>query len=115
LCAYVVGVAHRLAGYQPRAAEHSVLYRVIDEHLETFLAAAQHADGHRLPRFVEQEFRDFLTCGVLAHGFARLRGGDCPSSAASSPPACSSRSLAGGAGWRKLARMSRPCEYARAV
>jgi len=25
-------VAHRLAGYQPRAAEHSVLYRVIDEH-----------------------------------------------------------------------------------
>jgi len=55
-----------------------VLYRVIDEHLETFLeAAAQHADGHRLPKFVEQEFRDFLTCGVLAHGFARLRCGDC--------------------------------------
>jgi len=77
-CAYVVGVAHRLAGYQPRAAEHSVLYRVIDEHLETFLdAAAQHADGHRLPKFVEQEFRDFLTCGVLAHGFARLRCDDC--------------------------------------
>ena len=55
-----------------------MLYRVIDEHLETFLdAAAQHADGHRLPKFVEQEFRDFLTCGVLAHGFARLRCGDC--------------------------------------
>ena len=31
----------------------------------------------RLPKFVEQEFRDFLTCGVLAHGFARLRCGDC--------------------------------------
>ena len=40
-------------------------------------AAAQHADGHRLPKFVEQEFRDFLTCGVLEHGFARLRCGDC--------------------------------------
>jgi hypothetical protein len=39
--------------------------------------AAQHADGHRLPKFVEQEFRDFLTCGVLAHGFARLRCSDC--------------------------------------
>jgi hypothetical protein len=71
-------VPHRLAGYQPRVAEHGVLYRVIDEHLETFLdAAAQHADGHRLPKFVEQEFRDFLTCGVLEHGFARLRCGDC--------------------------------------
>ncbi len=55
-----------------------MLYRVIDEHLETFLdAAAQHAGGHRLPKFVEQEFRDFLTCGVLAHGFARLPCGDC--------------------------------------
>jgi Transposase zinc-binding domain len=31
----------------------------------------------RLPAFVEQEFRDFLTCGVLAHGFARLRCTDC--------------------------------------
>jgi len=26
-----------------------------------------------LLRFVEQEFREFLTCGVLAHGFARVR------------------------------------------
>ena len=61
-----------------RTAEHSVLYRVIDEHLETFLdTAAHHADGHRLPKFVEQEFRDFLTCRVLEHGFTRLRCGDC--------------------------------------
>lgn len=49
-------------------------YRVIDEHLEAFLETARHhADGCSLPGFVEQEFRDFLTCGVLAHGFARLR------------------------------------------
>jgi hypothetical protein len=26
-----------------------------------------------LPEFVEQEFRAFPTCGVLAHGFARVR------------------------------------------
>ena len=66
------------ADYWPRDAEHTVLYRVIDEHLQTFLDTAQrHADGYRLPAFVEQEFRDFLTCGVLAHGFARLRCADC--------------------------------------
>jgi hypothetical protein len=46
--------------------------------METFLdAAAHHADGHRLPKFVEQELREFLRCGVLPHGFARLRCGDC--------------------------------------
>jgi hypothetical protein len=39
--------------------------------------AAHHVDGHRLPKFVEQEFQDFLRGGVLAHGFARLRCGDC--------------------------------------
>src|SRR5207244_13339166 len=34
-------------------------------------------DGSPWPGFVEQEFRDFLTGGVLAHGFARLRCADC--------------------------------------
>lgn len=64
--------------YRPRDAEHGVLYRVIDEHLDAFLETARrHADGVPLPAFVEQEFRDFLTCGVLAHGFARLRCTDC--------------------------------------
>jgi hypothetical protein len=55
-----------------------VLYRVISEHLEAFLETAKRqVDGAPLPEFVEQEFRDFLTCGVLAHGFARLRCTDC--------------------------------------
>jgi len=74
--AYVAAMA--LSDYRPRDAEHAVLYRVIDEHLEAFLGAAtRQADGRPLPDFVEQEFRDFLTCGVLAHGFARLRCTDC--------------------------------------
>src|SRR5262247_1296984 len=61
----------KASDYQPRDAEHTVLYRVIDEHLDAFLETARrHADGAPLPAFVEQEFRDFLTCGVLAHGFA---------------------------------------------
>ena len=37
-----------IADYQPRDAEHGVLYRVIDGHLDAFLgAAAQHADESR--------------------------------------------------------------------
>ena len=66
------------AGYQPRDAERGVLHRVVDAHLDAFLdAAAEGTGGTRLPVFIEQEFRDFLTCGVLAHGFARLRCGEC--------------------------------------
>ena len=66
------------AGSPPRDAERGVLYQVVNAHLDAFLdAAAHHAEGTRLPAFVEQEFRDFLTCGVLAHGFARLRCGEC--------------------------------------
>jgi len=66
------------SAYRPRDAEHAVLYRVIDQHLDTFVETARrHADGAALPDFVEQEFRDFLTCGVLAYGFARLRCTDC--------------------------------------
>jgi hypothetical protein len=60
--------------YQPRDAEHGVLHAVIRAHLDAFLrAAAQRGDGSGLPDFIEREFRQFLTCGVLAHGFARVR------------------------------------------
>jgi hypothetical protein len=66
------------AEYRPRDAEHAVLSRVVAEHLEACLETARrNTDGLSLPEFVEQEFRDFLTCGVLAHGFARLRCSDC--------------------------------------
>jgi hypothetical protein len=60
--------------YQPRHAEAGVLHGVIREHLDEFMrAAADRADGAGLPEFIAREFREFLTCGVLAHGFARVR------------------------------------------
>ena len=64
------------AGYHPRAAEHGALHRLVHDHLETFLAEARaRSDG--LPRFVEHELREFLTCGQLARGFARFRCDAC--------------------------------------
>jgi len=52
-----------------------VLHGVIRDHLDDFLrAAADRAEGAGLPEFIAREFREFLTCGVLAHdGFARVR------------------------------------------
>jgi hypothetical protein len=54
-----------------------VLHGIVREHLETFLARARGPDGDGYPRFVEQEFRKYIDCGVLGHGFARLRCPEC--------------------------------------
>ena len=62
--------------YERRKPEQTLLHQVVREQLETFLARAQCRDQNP-PRFVEQELRSFLRCGVLAHGFLRLHCDDC--------------------------------------
>src|SRR5690606_10231176 len=57
--------------YQQRRPEKTVLYRVIQQHLESFLEHAHESSGKRLPVYVENEFRRYLECGLRAHGFAR--------------------------------------------
>jgi len=64
------------ARYTPHRPEQTLLHRTIREQLEGFLARSAER-GHPVPRFVEQELRAFLRCGVLAHGFLRLRCDDC--------------------------------------
>jgi len=49
----------------PRNPETTVLYQVVAEQLETFLARQEERE-RPVPPFVEREFRDYLTCGVLA-------------------------------------------------
>jgi hypothetical protein len=64
--------------YKARCPAQGALYQIVNDHFETFRAqAASLRDGEGLPKFVEQEFRDFLQCGWLAGGFARFRCGDC--------------------------------------
>lgn len=69
-------MAHSHSTYQPRDTEHSVLHAVIREHLEPFLReASARGDGHGLPRFIEQEFREFLRveCWRMAHAASASR------------------------------------------
>ncbi|MDR7423627.1 MAG: transposase [Armatimonadota bacterium] len=89
--------------YQPHDAEHSVLHAVIRGHLEPFLrAVSDHGEGTGLPRFVEQEFRKFLTCGVLARGFTRLRCADCTFERLV-PFSCKGRGFCPSCGGRRMA------------
>ena len=64
--------------YVRRQPEQTVLHQVVLAHLETFLAEARlRGGGEGVPRFVERELREFLTCGILARGFARFRCRGC--------------------------------------
>ena len=72
-------MAPALATYEPRDPSHTVLYTVIADHLETFLASLD-ADpaATGLPAYVAREFYAYLQCGILAHGFLRLGCDTCP-------------------------------------
>jgi hypothetical protein len=67
------------AGYRPRKPERTILYRTVQDHLETMLAEARERSAHGFgyPRHVERAFRRFIGCGQLARGFVRLRCRDC--------------------------------------
>src|SRR5712692_1502908 len=66
-------MAPAVAAYEPRDPSRTVLYKVIAEHLETFLASLDDdPDTKGLPAYVQREFYDYLQCGILAHGFLRL-------------------------------------------
>jgi len=59
--------------YVPRDPSQTVLYRVVADYLETFLASLDaDPDAKGLPAYVERELYDYLQCGILAHGFLRL-------------------------------------------
>ena len=57
--------------------EQTALYRLVQQHAASFFAEAEAAAGANLPQFVKAEFDAFHECGILAHGFLRLRCGDC--------------------------------------
>ena len=62
--------------YPRREPERTLLHRIVRENLASFLAeAAQRYPSGELPHFIACEFERYLRCGLLCHGFARVR---CP-------------------------------------
>ena len=56
-----------------------MLYRLVQQHLETYIALSREGmfDEDSVPAYVECELRRHLECGTLAHGFARARCAQC--------------------------------------
>ena len=69
-------VEERGWAYRRRRPEGTVLYAAVRDNLATLLAEASEV-GRGLPRYVERNLAKYLECGVLAHGFARVRCESC--------------------------------------
>jgi HD-GYP domain-containing protein (c-di-GMP phosphodiesterase class II) len=61
--------------YRRREPERTLLHATVRAHWKTFLAEVEEGSGAggSLPQFVVGEFERYLACGILAHGFARVR------------------------------------------
>ena len=55
--------ARRRIHYERRRPEDTVLYQVVQEHLEIFLAQVELESGAGLPEFVKAKFDGFLNAG----------------------------------------------------
>jgi hypothetical protein len=99
-------MAPAVSTYTPRDPSGTVLYHVIAEHLETFLASC-HDDPEAtgFPAYVEREFYDYLRCGILAHGFLRL-GCDTCHHELLVPFSCKRRGFCPSCAGRRMAQMA---------
>ena len=61
------------APYRARHFAQVIFYRMVQDDFETYLALSREGDwkGNWVPAHVEGEFRRYLECGILAHGFER--------------------------------------------
>jgi hypothetical protein len=50
--------------YERREPEATPLYKIVAEHLETFLAEAREKHERALPKYVERELREYLKWGL---------------------------------------------------
>jgi Transposase zinc-binding domain len=68
----------RLTSYGRREPENTKLHLLVRTHWKTYLAElSARDDGGALPGRVTGEFERYLRCGILAHGFARVRCPEC--------------------------------------
>src|SRR4030095_8539251 len=99
-------MAPAVATYAPRDPSGTVLYHVVAEHLETFLASlADDPEDTGIPAYVEREFYDYLRCGILAHGFLRL-GCDTCKQELLVPFSCKRRGFCPSCAGRRMAQMA---------
>jgi hypothetical protein len=62
--------------YERHEPKNTLLYKIINEYYPRYLSHLAD-EGRTLPRHIQREFDDYLRCGLLEHGFLRVRCEDC--------------------------------------
>ena len=57
--------------YERRKPELTLLFQIIAGHWETFKAERE-MEGRAIPKYIAEEFENYLRCGILAYGFGRV-------------------------------------------
>ncbi len=63
-------------GYSRHRPEATLLYQLVAERYPRF-RERRAAEGRELPPYVEDEFEAYLKCGLLEHGFLRVKCDAC--------------------------------------
>jgi len=65
--------------YRPRHPDRTLLYQVLSQELETWLARKREACpwDDPIPPHVERSIREYLRCGIPGNGFARIKCTSC--------------------------------------
>jgi len=66
--------------YRARRAKESPLWRIFDRHFDAFVGAYEERYAPRLGplrEVIPHAVREFLKCGILEWGFARIRCPEC--------------------------------------
>ena len=63
-------------GYSRHRPDATLLYQLVAEHYPRFRDRLA-AEGRALPRYVDDEFEAYLKCGLLEHGFLRVKCDAC--------------------------------------
>ncbi len=71
-----VAVSASAPAYRRHRPEQTVFYAIVAEHYPLFVDTVE-ASGSHLPDFVRQEFEDYQKCGLLEHGFLRVKCDGC--------------------------------------
>jgi hypothetical protein len=87
--------------YVPRRPHETVLYRLLREHYETFVAHTRRTYAAPLPRYVTDAFERYLLCGDFSQGFIRCHCDACQHDVLV-PFSCKQRGLCPSCGTRRM-------------